>query len=358
MPLLIGQAPVTDPVSAPHYGDGFLSRWCKSHLVEPRDEVFVRLTLASIARMFVLMAALWVAIYVAHVPAVLAGALYLALWGWSVPPVVLMLHCTMHRLFVKTPRWLNRAQLYAMTFFLGIPPAYPDHHLGMHHAEDNMREDLSSTLRYQRDSFLHFLAYFFRFLFAGYVELSLYLRRHGKHRVMRRMLAGEIGVIAVLAVACWIAPAFGLFAFVLPSLIIRFMMMAGNWGQHAFINTARSNDGMSNAITCINSAYNRRCFNDGYHIGHHLRANRHWTDMPQDFVDNLGKYVAAGTIVFEKIDFFAVSLLLWTGQWKTLARHYVRLDGVERSDEEVIQLLQSRVQPVREWKAEELAPAE
>ena len=95
----------------------------------------------------------------------------------------------------------------------------------------------------------------------------------------------------------------------------------------------------------------RRCFNDGYHIGHHLKANRHWTEYPADFLANRDQYAAEGAIVFEGLDFFLVSLLLWTGQWKTLARHYVRLDG-PRSDEEVIAMLKSRVHPVRSWPAE------
>ena len=47
----------------------------------------------------------------------------------------------------------------------------------MHHVEDNMPDDLSSTLRYRRDSFLHFLAYFARFFFLAIVELPLYLMR-------------------------------------------------------------------------------------------------------------------------------------------------------------------------------------
>jgi hypothetical protein len=36
-----------------------------------------------------------------------------------------------------------------------------------------------------------------------------------------------------------------------------------------------------------------------------------------------------------------------------LAKRYVRLDGAERSDEEVIRMLKARVQPVREeeWVA-------
>jgi hypothetical protein len=130
-------------------------------------------------------------------------------------------------------------------------------------------------------------------------------------------------------------------------------MMTGNWGQHAFINTGLKNDGISNSITCINSGYNARCFNDGYHVGHHLKANRHWTELPQDFTDNVDRYAREDVIVFEGLDFFFVSVLLWTGQWRTLAKHVVRLRGKDRTDDEVIALLKARVQPVRleEWGA-------
>jgi fatty acid desaturase len=338
--------PLTDPVAAPTYGNGALSRWCQRHLADPRDEVFVRLTLASMVRMVTLMAGLVVALRFVHVPVLLAGAIYLAAWGWLVPPNVLMLHNTMHRPFVRSPRWLNRAQTYAMAVFLGIPPAYPDHHLGMHHAEDNMAEDMSSTLAYRRDSFLHFLVYFFRFLLLGHFEVPAYLRRRGKGRMARRMLVGEMVQFAVIAAGCVLFPAFGIIALLLPTVLIRFMMMVGNWGQHAFINTQRRNDGLSNAISCINSAYNRRCFNDGYHIGHHLKASLHWTELPGDFAAHREKYAAAGALVFEGIDFFAVSVLLWTGQWKQLAKRYVSLDGVVRSQDEIIAMLKARVQPV------------
>ena len=140
-------------------------------------------------------------------------------------------------------------------------------------------------------------------------------------------------------------PWFGVIAFLAPYVICRFMMMAGNWGQHAFLNVERENSGISNSITCINSTYNRRCFNDGYHIGHHLKATRHWTELPADFMANREQYAAQGVVVFEGIDFFIVSLLLWTGRWGMLARRYVRLDGKERSDEDVIAMLKARVHP-------------
>ena len=72
---------------------------------------------------------------------------------------------------------------------------------------------------------------------------------------------------------------------------------------------------------------------------------------------NREAYAAVDAIVFEGVDFFMVSVLLWTGSWKTLAKRFVRLDGKERSDEEVIAMLKSRVQPVQEWPVDASAAA-
>lgn len=329
-----------DPTEAPTYGDGPLSRWCKGALYEARDEVFVRLTIKVTAVMALAMAGLFAFFHWALVP------VYLAVWGWYAPPVILMLHNTMHRPFIRRPRWMKHAHPYLMSFLFGIPTGYAVHHLGMHHVEDNTPEDLSSTRRYRRDSFLHFLAYFGRFFFLAIIELPIYLMRKRRRAMARKAVFGEMAHWAVLAAALKLDWRFGLVAFVFPYVAVRFMMMVGNWGQHAFLNTDRPNDGLSNSITCINSTYNKRAFNDGYHIGHHLKANRHWTEMPRDLLDNRERYARAGAIVFEGLDFFLVSVLLWTGQWKVLARRYVRLDGAPRSDEEVIAMLKARVQPI------------
>ncbi|MFT3774251.1 MAG: fatty acid desaturase [Minicystis sp.] len=211
----------------------------------------------------------------------------------------------------------------------------------------------SSTMRYRRDSFLHFLVYFGRFFFFIIIELPLYLRRKRRFLMARRAVVGEFGHQAVVIAALLLDWRFGLVAFAFPFFAVRFLMMVGNWGQHAFLNPDRKNDGISNSITCINSGYNKRAFNDGYHIGHHLKANRHWTELPKDFSDNRERYAREGAIVFEGLDFFLVSVLLWTGQWKLLAKRYVRLDGQPRSDADVIAMLKARVQPIRA----ELAPS-
>jgi fatty acid desaturase len=259
-----------------------------------------------------------------------------------------MLHCTMHRPFIREPKWLDRVHPYVMSFFFGMPTGYAQHHMGMHHVEDNMGEDLSSTIGYRRDSFLHFLHYFGRFFFLVIYELPRYLSRKRRTTMARRALYGELWHEALMVAALFVDWRFALVAFVLPAATVRFMMMVGNWGQHAFINTARENNGIANSITCINSGYNKRCFNDGYHVGHHLKANRHWTELPQDLYDSHEMYAREGALVFQGLDFFLVSVLLWSGQWGVLAKRFVRLDGKPRSDEEVIAMLKSRVHPIRE----------
>src|SRR5262245_47911281 len=97
----LGPLAITDPQVAPTYGGGPLSRWCQTNLHDARDEVFVRLTLKGLARQIGLMVALWFGIHHAPVPAWIPMAIYMGLWGWLTPPMILMLHCTMHRPFTK-----------------------------------------------------------------------------------------------------------------------------------------------------------------------------------------------------------------------------------------------------------------
>jgi len=349
---------ITDPQTHPTYGDGMLSRWCKTALYEARDEVFVRMTIHRIVVMSLAMGGLFAALRFAPVPAWVPMLAYFGIWGYLTPPVILMLHCTMHRPFIRNPKWMDKAHPYAMSFFHGIPTGYREHHIGMHHVEDNMQDDLSSTMRYQRDSFLHFLHYFFKFFLLSIVELPAYMKKHRRFAMARRAVWSELVHDLVVIGALALDWRWGLMCFVVPYVSCRFMMMAGNWGQHAFVNTGRKNNGLANSITCINSGYNARCFNDGYHIGHHLKANRHWTDLPADLLANQELYAKEGAIVFQKLDFFLVSLMLWTGNYKVLAKNFVRLDGKERSDEDVIAMLKERVKPVRSWPAEHIGAPE
>lgn len=330
---------ITDPKDVPAYGPSWLHAWSLKALYDPRDEIFVRLTLKALLVMAPLTAAL-----VFRFHWVLAAA-YAAAWVWLLPQVILMLHNTMHRPFIRRPRALSHAHPYVMSFFFGIPTGYMEHHVGMHHVENNLPPDLSSTMQYQRDNFFHFLHYFGKFFFLSVVDLPRYLNRKKRGMLARRALITELIHWGVIALACWWDWRAGVVAFAIPYFAVRFLMMMGNWGQHAFIDQADPGNSLVNSITCINAGYNHKAFNDGYHIGHHVKSNRHWTEMPADFSANVDVYAKAGCVVFTGLDFFLVSLLLFAHQHRFLAKRFVRLDGAPRSDDDVVAFLKTRLKP-------------
>lgn len=262
---------------------------------------------------------------------------------------ILMLHCTSHRtLFKKERAWMNQIIPWVIGPFMGeSPETYFAHHMGMHHPENNLPEDLSSTMKYQRDSLVGWLTYYVDFLFFGLARLVGYHKRKHNPKLFLRTILGEGSFLLVAGALCMVNWRASMAVFLIPLVIVRFLMMAGNWGQHAFVDAADPGNPYKNSITCINSRYNRRAFNDGYHIHHHVKARTHWTELPAEFRDNLETYAREDAIVFEGIDFFMVWAYLMLGQWKTLAKHFVRIPGApERDEAAVIAFLKSRVQRI------------
>src|SRR5258708_12321980 len=84
-------------------------------------------------------------------------------------------------------------------FFGQTPGTYFAHHMGMHHVEENMAEDLSSTIVFQRDSFADWLRYWGRFMTVGLVDLAQYLARKNPQRLRPNVLPHNS--------ALWTAPA-------------------------------------------------------------------------------------------------------------------------------------------------------
>jgi fatty acid desaturase len=187
----------------------------------------------------------------------------------------------------------------------------------------------------------------------GLVDLAQYFAKRGRQRLLRKVLVGETAFWSAVAVLAYFAPGPTTAVFIVPLVLIRTLMMMGNWGQHAFVDQAAPENPYRSSITCINSRYNRRAFNDGYHIGHHLQARAHWTEYPTEFESNIAEYARNDAIVFEGLDFFLVWLLLMTGRWSMLARAYVRLPGAPaRSESEIVELLKGRMLPFRDGIAQ------
>jgi len=274
------------------------------------------------------------------------AALHLALIIHFLGPFVLMLHNTSHRkLFKHEWGWLNLYIPWVLGPFFGESPmTYFAHHVGMHHAENNLPGDISTTMPYRRDSFVHFMRYFLRFFFYGPVELTAYFVKKRRSSLLLQFATGELAFVAA-CVALWpVNWRATLVVLILPLVIVRFGMMVGNWAQHAFIDRDSPENNYRNSITCINSKYNRRCFNDGYHIGHHLKATRHWTEMPGELLQNAATYDQQGAIVFAGLDYFGVWLCLMAKRYDVLAKRFVRLGDLAPQGADIVTLLRSRTQ--------------
>jgi fatty acid desaturase len=317
-----------------------------AHLLDdPRDAPFLRLIAFESLAVIPLAIAL---LTLGQVPWWLY-LVYLVVMFSTFDRFILMLHCTSHRrLFKRRFGGLNGYVPRVLAPFFGqTPNTYYAHHVGMHHPENNLKDDISSTMRYERDSVIDFLRYLARFLFGIMPDLTRYMISRNRKRIMVNMLSGEIGWMALSIALMFVNPIATLVVFVLPYVVSRCLMMAGNWAQHAFVDPSDPANPHKNSITCIDCPYNERCFNDGFHVGHHIAPTLHWTEYPRELELNRARYAAEDAIIFRGIDFFTVWLFLMLKRYDWLARRVVVLEGRERNEAEIITWLKSRTRPIR-----------
>lgn len=276
-----------------------------------------------------------------------AGLHLLLCVGYFLGPFTLMLHNTSHNPFFREEYGIGNKYIpWVIGPFMGqSPDLYFIHHMGMHHAEGNMPLDRSSTMPYQRDSFINFLEYYTRFMFIGIFELVDYLRSKKRFKMIPRAYFGELLFWTTCGLLAYFVNVGATMAvFILPIIMVRFGMMAGNWAQHAFVDADEPNNDYKSSITCINSRYNKICFNDGYHIGHHLIPSTHWTDMPTDFLQHKDEYARQQAFVFEGLDYFIIWALLMLKRYKFLASRLVNINGnTFASEEEAIAIMKQRL---------------
>lgn len=264
-------------------------------------------------------------------------------------PFGLMLHCTSHRPMYKPAfKFMNNYLPWVVGPFFGhTPETYYSHHIGMHHVENNLPDDESSTMAYQRDSLRGFLHYFGSFFFFGLSELISYLRNRNRVRLARRAVAGELSFVLLCIGLGFVNLPATLAVFIVPLLLSRVVMMLGNWTQHSFIDAEDPGNPFKNSITCINVKYNHKCWNDGYHISHHQRPGMHWTEHPTFFLKTLDKYAENQAIVFDGADFLKIFISLMTRRYDVLAQYVVNINGNTFADEaEVIAVLKARTRPI------------
>lgn len=259
-------------------------------------------------------------------------------------PFGLMLHNITHRrLFKKKYDWMNKYVVWFVCPFFGhTPETYFVHHVGMHHEENNMPDDASSTLAYQRDSIKDFFRYYLNFLFLGFRDTFMYMFNRKKKKYYLRLTFGE-GAFYLLCIGmCFINLKAALFVLIIPFVLSRLVMMLGNWTQHAFVDPTDPDNMYRNCYTCINTSYNVKCWNDGYHLMHHIRPGAHYTEMPVLFLKEKEKLAAEKSFVFDGIHYLHLFYYLMTRQYDKIANNMVNINNSFSSKEEAIMELKQR----------------
>src|SRR5690606_10046808 len=261
----------------------------------------------------------------------------------------LLFHCLCHRkCFRKPVQWIHGYITWIICPLFGhAPEGYFSHHMGMHHVENNLEDDTSSTMRYQRDSALHFIAYFFKFMLVGVKNTILYLYYRKRKKLYTRLTIGEYVYIAFCIGMCFVNLKATLVIFVIPLVFARLVMMLGNWTQHSFIDRENPDNLYTNSINCINTRYNEICWNDGYHIIHHLRPGMHYTEMPNEFLKRKDEFARNKAIVFDGIHYLHVFVYLLTKRYDKLADNLVNINNMFSSREEAIKLMKERTAIIR-----------
>lgn len=174
--------------------------------------------------------------------------------GWCTGSFTLLMHNHIHNngVLAKDWFWLDAAFPYLTEPLMGHTwRSYYHHHVKHHHVEGNGPDDLSSTVRYQRDDLWHFLHYFGRFFLLIWLELPLYFVRKNKPGLALRSASLELLSYAFMYSLTRMNWRASLFVLILPFVMLRIGLMAGNWGQHALVDEFDPNSDYRSSITLI-----------------------------------------------------------------------------------------------------------
>jgi phosphoinositide-3-kinase regulatory subunit 4 len=193
------------------------------------------------------------------------GLLHWLMQSWYVGTYTLMRHQHIHGGGVLAKR-LPYSLIDAIYPYLTDPlhghtwNGYYYHHVKHHHVEGNGPDDLSSTIRYQRDSPFDFLCYLGRFLFFIWLDLPRYFLRKGRYTLAFKAFAWESSTLAMIVLLAYWRWKPTLFVLALPLLLTRVGLMIGNWGQHALVDEVEPDSDFRSSITLIDVAVSSHTF--------------------------------------------------------------------------------------------------
>jgi hypothetical protein len=162
-------------------------------------------------------------------------------------------HIHMRGVLSKNYAFVDRLFPYILDPMMGHTwNSYYYHHVKHHHVEGNGPNDLSSTIRYQRDSVWDFAQYVGRFYFLIWLDLPMYFLRTRKPNLALQAGGCEVGnYIFLYMMYNFVNARATAFVFLIPLAFMRLALMTGNWGQHAFVDEVEPDSDFRSSITLI-----------------------------------------------------------------------------------------------------------
>ena len=262
---------------------------------------------------------------------------------------ILSLHYSTHTpIFNRKWQFLKHINTNILCNLFGMPLwTYYAHHIAMHHCENNvMPHDVSSTMPYQRDSKFEHFKYMLRYVLFIWFELPYHLIQQKRYKVATRCVVGILTFFISIYYLFQLRPIATLFVFILPTIILSFALMEGNWKQHIFVDPDDPENIYRSSYACINTSTNSLNFNDGYHVEHHENPGMPWHRLPKYFQSRIANYAEQDGFIFTDIGSVQVGRLVLNGQLEELADHYLNVGQKIRTKEELVEEFRRRLQPI------------
>lgn len=255
------KSPLFQPTVFVSFDEKDLPPWLNEHVIKP----YARFA-ASIVRhprdvVFLTHILLYLgvnvpsAIYLFYNFTWIHGILHTIYSFWCAGSFTLLMHNHIHNngVLAKDWYWLDVSFPYVLEPLMGHTwDSYYYHHVKHHHVEGNGPDDLSSTIRYQRDSAWSFAQYWGRFFFLIWLDLPMYFFRKGKANLAIRAFLSEAASYAFLYQMTFrVNGRASVFVLWIPFMLMRLGLMVGNWGQHAFVDEIDPDSDFRSSITLI-----------------------------------------------------------------------------------------------------------
>jgi hypothetical protein len=205
---------------------------------------------------------------------------------------------------------------------IGEIPEIENGHVWIHHAHVGSLDDhFDFSGHYDRSSWSDFTRFVLhrKLWFQSGIGLVWAFAVRRKWTLMGRTLLGMAAYGTAVAVLATVSPWATLVVFVLPFFTCLWLIAIATWAQHCFVDGAEPDNRFRQAINVLDP---HDMFHEGYHLSHHLKPARHFSEIPTAF--SMERLLAEGTVVLEGLNWAEIWLWLMRQRLDVLAEHVVK----------------------------------